>query len=175
MFLEPYVYADFEFLDKSGKISSGMEKKRMVIKELTVKNFRNFSEHTVQFSDGINVIYGPNGSGKTSILEAVAYLSNPRSFRGARDYQVLKVGEKHFEIKGRIISGEEKHTIEIVYVQDEDKKEKVAYLDGSKVKRFRDIQEIFIAIFFSFRDYSMLMVDQLKEESFLMKYSHCLT
>ncbi|MFN3327577.1 MAG: DNA replication/repair protein RecF [Fervidobacterium pennivorans] len=133
-----------------------MEKKRMVIKELTVKNFRNFSEHTVQFSDGINVIYGPNGSGKTSILEAVAYLSNPRSFRGARDYQVLKVGEKHFEIKGRIVSGEEKHTIEIVYVQDDDKKEKVAYLDGSKVKRFRDIQEIFIAIPFSFRDYSMV-------------------
>ncbi|MGC9770965.1 DNA replication and repair protein RecF [Fervidobacterium changbaicum] len=133
-----------------------MEKKKMVIKELTVKNFRNFSEHTVQFSDGINVIYGPNGSGKTSVLEAVAYLSNPRSFRGARDYQILKMGEKHFEIKGRIVSGDEKHTIEIVYVQEDDKKEKVAYLDGSKVKRFRDIQEVFIAIPFSFRDYSMV-------------------
>jgi len=133
-----------------------MNKKRMLIEELKLKNFRNFTDFSVNFKDGVNVIYGPNGSGKTSILEAISYLSNPRSFRGAKDFQILKIGENYFEVEGKVLSGDEKHVIKITYWQDESKREKTAYLDGFKVKRFRDIQEIFIAIPFSFRNYSMI-------------------
>ncbi|ACI18782.1 DNA replication/repair protein RecF [Dictyoglomus thermophilum] len=133
-----------------------MDKKRMLIESISLKNFRNFSDFSTSFKDGINVIYGPNGSGKTSILEAIAYLSNPRSFRSARDYQLIKIGEKFFEITGKVLTGKEHHEITINYYYDELKKEKTAYLNGFKVKRFRDIQEIFIAIPFSFKDYAMI-------------------
>lgn len=133
-----------------------MDKKRMIIENISLKNFRNFSDYEISFKDGINVIYGPNGSGKTSVLEAISYLSNPRSFRGARDFQLVKIGERFFEIGGKVLSGGTRHDIKITYHQDEFKKEKNAYLDGFKVKRFRDIQEIFMAIPFSFRNYTMI-------------------
>ncbi len=133
-----------------------MEKRRMLIESLKLRNFRCFSEYEVNFKDGINVIYGPNGAGKTSILEAIAYLANPRSFRGGRDYHLVKFGTNFFEVSGKILCGGKKHDITVTYKSDESKKEKIAYLDGNKVKRFRDIQEVFIAIPFSFKDYLMI-------------------
>lgn len=105
-----------------------MDKKRMLIESISLKNFRNFSDFSTSFKDGINVIYGPNGSGKTSILEAIAYLSNPRSFRSARDYQLIKIGEKFFEITGKVLTGKEHHEITINYYYDELKKEKMHIL-----------------------------------------------
>lgn len=43
----------------------------MIIKELTLKNFGKFSEKILRFGDGINVIYGPNEAGKTTIYTAI--------------------------------------------------------------------------------------------------------
>ena len=43
----------------------------MVIKELKLKNFGKFSEKTFSFDEGINVIYGPNEAGKTTIYTAI--------------------------------------------------------------------------------------------------------
>ncbi len=46
----------------------------MIIKELNLKNFGRFSEATFRFSDGINVIYGPNEAGKTTMYQAIGAL-----------------------------------------------------------------------------------------------------
>ena len=47
---------------------------RVKVKELVLRDFRGFAgEHRVVFSDGINVIHGPVGSGKTSIVQAIEY------------------------------------------------------------------------------------------------------
>jgi ATPase involved in DNA repair len=47
---------------------------RVRIKELVIRDFRGFSnEHRIAFGDGINVIHGPVGSGKTSIIQAIEY------------------------------------------------------------------------------------------------------
>ena len=46
----------------------------MVIKELRLKNFGRFSEESFAFDDGINVIYGPNEAGKTTIYTAIGAL-----------------------------------------------------------------------------------------------------
>lgn len=57
----------------------------MVITELVLKNFRNYSQQHIRFAPGINYITGENGAGKSNILEAVSLLSTLKSFRGASD------------------------------------------------------------------------------------------
>lgn len=46
----------------------------MIIKELNLKNFGKFSDQRFSFSDGLNVIYGPNEAGKTTIYTAIGAL-----------------------------------------------------------------------------------------------------
>ncbi len=45
----------------------------MILSELELSNFKNFREKRVEFTSGINVLQGPNGSGKTTILEGVEF------------------------------------------------------------------------------------------------------
>ena len=52
------------------------------------------------FDQGNNLIYGPNASGKTSILEAVGYLGRGRSFRGASAREVVRHGQDNFVLFG---------------------------------------------------------------------------
>ena len=46
----------------------------MIIKELHLKNFGRFSGQTFSFSDGLNVIYGANEAGKTTVYHAIGAL-----------------------------------------------------------------------------------------------------
>ncbi|CAG9294897.1 DNA replication/repair protein RecF [Celerinatantimonas diazotrophica] len=62
----------------------------MAIDTLTMTNFRNISQEQMQFSPNLNVIVGDNGSGKTSILEALYLLGFGRSFRSSRIRQVVQ-------------------------------------------------------------------------------------
>ncbi len=65
---------------------------------LRLQNFRCFNSLELDIADGFNVIAGPNGSGKTSILEAIAYLSRGRSLRNAKTPELIREGESAFSI-----------------------------------------------------------------------------
>ena len=56
--------------------------------------FRNLEEIAIEPCPGVNVIYGDNGHGKTNLLEGISMFSGMRSFRGARNGQMIKDGEK---------------------------------------------------------------------------------
>ncbi|CAG8999392.1 MAG: DNA replication and repair protein RecF [Candidatus Celerinatantimonas neptuna] len=62
----------------------------MAIDALNITQFRNISQARMIFSPGLNVIMGDNGSGKTSLLEAVYLLGFGRSFRSSRIRQVVQ-------------------------------------------------------------------------------------
>ena len=70
----------------------------MHIKNLTLKNFRNYSDESFTFTDGLNVLYGRNAQGKTNCAEAVFYLCTGVSPRARRDRQLIKHGEQRAEI-----------------------------------------------------------------------------
>ena len=63
------------------------------IDQLQIVNFRNLSEISLSPSRGVNLIYGRNGSGKTSLLEALYVLSSGKSFRSALVDPLIKAGE----------------------------------------------------------------------------------
>ena len=53
----------------------------MILNSLVIQNLRSINKLNMTFEPGINLIYGENGKGKTSILEAIYILSISRSFR----------------------------------------------------------------------------------------------
>ena len=56
----------------------------MSLSRLTVKNLRNIEHVELSLGSGVNLVCGVNGSGKTSLLEAIYFLGSGRTFRGQR-------------------------------------------------------------------------------------------
>jgi DNA replication and repair protein RecF len=71
-------------------------------KTLILSQFRNYGTLDIDLVQGLNVFTGPNGSGKTSILEAIHYLSMVRGFYGGSDKQALRRGEQFFITEGKL-------------------------------------------------------------------------
>ena len=53
----------------------------MICNKVTVTNFRNAAEGSVEFCEGVNILLGNNAQGKTNLLEAVWLAASARSFR----------------------------------------------------------------------------------------------
>jgi DNA replication and repair protein RecF len=62
------------------------------LKRIWLTDFRSYATADVQFVPGLTAVLGPNGQGKTNLLEAVAYLSLLSSFRGAPGEALLRTG-----------------------------------------------------------------------------------
>ena len=74
----------------------------MHLTRLTLKHFRNHHDTSFDFGEGINVLLGDNGQGKTNVIEAISYLCLTKSFYAASDALVLSFGEPMFELEGTI-------------------------------------------------------------------------
>ena len=72
-----------------------------MLKQLTVSNLRNIADLSIQPSAGINVIIGDNGSGKTSLLEAIHLLGLGRSFRTRALKNVVQLGQQQVLIRAK--------------------------------------------------------------------------
>lgn len=77
----------------------------MLIEEVRLRNFRNHAETVLDFGQGINVLWGRNGQGKTNILEAISYLSLTKSFYASSDSTAVRFGTDAFEVEGDIVAG----------------------------------------------------------------------
>lgn len=75
----------------------------MAIQRLNLQNFRNIHEITIEPCSGFNYICGANGSGKTSILEAIYCLGRGKSFRTHLSNQVITKGQEKFLVVGRVV------------------------------------------------------------------------
>lgn len=74
----------------------------MWIRRLNLGAFRCHAQGTLSFVEGVNVIAGSNGSGKTSILEAVHLLATGRSFRSGEDRQLVRDGHEYAIVRGAV-------------------------------------------------------------------------
>ena len=71
-----------------------------MIRRFKVSDFRCIETAELTFSPDFNLIYGPNASGKTSLLEALAYLGRGKSFRGASTGNLVRHGASEFVLFG---------------------------------------------------------------------------
>lgn len=77
----------------------------MIIKSIKLFNFRNHSEYSLLCKDETSLILGENGSGKTSVLEAIYILTRGKSFR-ATDPEIIKRGTDFYRIEIEFNNGE---------------------------------------------------------------------
>jgi len=73
----------------------------MILKSIQIQNLRNIQTANIEFCDHFNIIYGDNGSGKTSLLEAIYLLSSGKSFRTSNSLKVIKQGTDSFTLFGK--------------------------------------------------------------------------
>ncbi|CAA7197391.1 DNA replication/repair protein RecF [Chryseobacterium potabilaquae] len=85
----------------------------MIIKKLSLYNFKNHSEKKFEFSPQINCFVGNNGVGKTNILDALHYLSVGKSFLGNTDLNNIKKDQDFFTINAEIQNDESEDIIKI--------------------------------------------------------------
>ena len=122
----------------------------MVLKNLRIKNFRVFDNLEINLHPEINIIFGLNGQGKTSVLEAIYYLSITKSFRAKNDNIVLKNNKEFFEVTGKFEDNKIfKHESRIYYSKNEGKH---AFINKTKVKLFSEIIGIVPLILLSLED-----------------------
>lgn len=69
---------------------------------LNIINFRNYSKKGFKFSEGINIITGKNGTGKTNILEAIFFISTTASHRTNQNSDMLRKNKDLFKIKAKV-------------------------------------------------------------------------
>lgn len=119
----------------------------MALVKLQSEHFRNLSPAPVSFSPSINLLYGANGSGKTSVLEAIGYLGLGRSFRVSRHQAVVSHGQHKLTVFGGLdqgMSGGEQSSVgELNYrvgiSRDVTAKETTLRVDGEAVRNLSSL------------------------------------
>jgi len=115
----------------------------MEIKKLSLENFRCFEKVELEFGSKMNLILGPNASGKTTILEAIFLLAAGNSFRAEKIAELIYFGKEIARVKV--------DKLEIVLTTGEVQKKKVPkkkFLINGAAKKKRDFIGQFLAVLF---------------------------
>lgn len=64
----------------------------MICQHITIQNFRNIPSASIPFSPGVNLLYGDNAQGKTNLLEAIYFTALGKTFRPAKEAELIRFG-----------------------------------------------------------------------------------
>ncbi len=118
----------------------------MVVKNLTLKNFRNYKLEKFEYSSGINIIVGKNAQGKTNSAEAVFLLATGFSPKAKKEKQVILYGEEKAEISCEAEFKFGKISVGIEFFKEGKKK---IVINGAEAKRVGDLLGNIHAVFFN--------------------------
>ncbi|MBS1680537.1 MAG: DNA replication and repair protein RecF [Bacteroidetes bacterium] len=107
----------------------------MVLQDLKLFNFKNYSEANLRFEQPLTCFLGSNGSGKTNLLDAIHYLSFTKSAVNPSDAQNIKLGESQFMIKGLFKMNEKTKEVVCSFQQGQ---KKIIREDGLDCQKFSE-------------------------------------
>jgi DNA replication and repair protein RecF len=108
------------------------------LQKLNLRKFRNFDDEVAEFPEQGAALIGDNGQGKTNLLEAIYYLEVFRSFRGARDEQLVAFGGEYFRLEGLLGGSDTGVEVEVSAGYVRDGRRKKVTLDGREPDRVGD-------------------------------------
>jgi DNA replication and repair protein RecF len=132
----------------------------MILKEISLQNFRSYQEKEFKFSRGLNLVVGPNTAGKTNLLEAIFLLASRKSFRAKLETEMINYQSQIARLKGRVEFDSQKITLEIVLTKGELNGVKVAkkrYLVNGVSRRLVDFLENFRVVYFGPQDLEIII------------------
>ena len=71
----------------------------MYIREIELKDFRNYKDLKLSFSRDVNIFLGENAQGKTNLLEGIYLNAVAKSFKTQRDKELIRFGEDYCKVR----------------------------------------------------------------------------
>lgn len=136
----------------------------MHLRQLAVTDFRSWSSAELTLTPGVSVLVGPNGVGKTNLVEAVGYLATFSSHRVATDAPLVRRGAAAAIVRGTAVREDRELTVE---VQITPGKANRARVNRSPVARARDALGIVRTVLFAPEDLALVRGDPGERRRFL--------
>ncbi|GMU86919.1 MAG: DNA replication and repair protein RecF [Ignavibacteriales bacterium] len=124
----------------------------MIIRRLSLHDFRIHQSTEMEFSPKLNFIVGGNGQGKTSLIEAIYFLCTTKNYKGAPDADLLRFGQSGYSIHG-VFEDVTENQVHIRYLPDENKR--IYIKDGKTVHRAADIIGAFPVVLLTPEDHAL--------------------
>src|SRR5208283_3020816 len=124
------------------------------ILRLELRDFRNFKAVELRPAvDGLTVIQGENGAGKSSLLEAIVYSSTLQSFRGAPREAIVRQGTAEANVRCDVLAGKRKVEVEVEVVPGRRDR---AWHNGQRVPGTRGLLEVLRTTLFTPDDLALV-------------------
>jgi DNA replication and repair protein RecF len=138
------------------------------LKRLALRHFRNLGIQDLDFPPEGVAIVGNNAQGKSNLLEAIYYLETFRSFRGARDDQLLGFGEGVFRVAGTLDADDpDARGLQVAAAFEKKGKRKKVTVDGTEPDRLGDALGRLAAVVFSPADVELISGGPAERRRFL--------
>lgn len=136
----------------------------MYVKKVRLTNFRNYKTAEVEFSQGVNLLHGANGQGKTNLVEAINFLASLSSHRVAGHTPLIKQGEKSAIISIDLVHQERELTLEYELNTESANR---ARLNKSPVAKPKDILGYLNSVIFAPEDLDVVKKDPTNRRAFI--------
>ncbi|MEK9505455.1 DNA replication/repair protein RecF [Gaopeijia maritima] len=140
----------------------------MRLTHLSIRRFRNLESQELDLPPEGVALVGENAQGKSNFLEAIYYLETFRSFRGARDDQLIAFGEEVFRVAGRLTSPDASEpAVEVAAAFQRKGRKKKVTVDGAEPERLSDGLGRLAAVIFSPSDVAIVNEGPSERRRFL--------
>ena len=128
----------------------------MYLRQLSLINFKNYSEKELDFCNKINCFVGNNGVGKTNLLDAIYYLSFCKSYFNPIDSQNIFHDEEFFMIQGVYSNSEDPENTDEIYCAQKRNHRKVFKINKKEYERLADHIGLFPLVMISPSDNDLI-------------------
>lgn len=125
----------------------------MYLSKLQLWNFRSYENLELNFPNGITILYGNNGQGKTNIVEAIYLLCTGRSHRTNREHDMIQFDKPWARIRIVDIQKDGKHTVDMVMARGQKKR---ILVNGLAISRISEILGQLSGVIFSPEDLDLV-------------------
>jgi DNA replication and repair protein RecF len=136
----------------------------MRVERLEVVEFRNHDQVAVELPAGVSVLVGPNGVGKTNLLEAIGYLATLGSHRVGQDAALIRAGAASAVIRAAVQRAGRRLLVDVELRTGSGVRGRV---NGSPVPRARDLLGVVRATVFAPEDLGLVRGDPEERRRFL--------
>ena len=130
---------------------------------MELSNFRNYENQKIYFHKNVNIIVGNNAQGKTNLIEGLYIMSLGKSFRTAKDSEMIGFGCNMARVKTVSCRSDRDVTVEIGLV----KNKKSLKIDGVRMKKTSDLLENVYIVVFSPDDLKIVKEEPEKRRRFI--------
>ena len=118
----------------------------MKLQSLQLYDFRSYETASGQLHPGVNLIVGENAQGKTNLLESVFYLSTGKSFRTARNQELIRFGAEFADLSCTLFSGGREQSLRAVLFSG--RRPRQLYIGGVKQRSAAGLSGVLTTVLF---------------------------